>query len=404
MIKMKISNKWFLLHVLFLISTMVYSQRGWTPQSSGITKTLTDVHFESSTKGWVVGYNGTILKTTDGGENWELQILQPSTYWEGVWFTSDTTGWVCGTMGKIYHTMDGGNTWTEQINEYIVDLYDVCFINSNTGWIVGDNGVILNTNDGGEHWYFQFSGTMQKLLSVSFSDVNNGWATGGTEIGVLIHTLNGGDVWTIRDPGINELLYSVFFINPYIGWVGLNNMIVHSTDVGDHWTEQLPEGADGPITALFFINENKGWALQGDKLYYTTTSGAQWTQQFSAPAYKFFNGIHFSDENNGWVVGKDGIIFHTTDGGISDITTLLSNMWNIFPNPGNGLYTISPDNSICFKDNFIQVYDAEGHPILKPFSVNGNKSILDLMDYPDGIYYVQIGNKSESTVKKVIKF
>jgi hypothetical protein len=39
----------------------------WNYQTSGTIETLTSVHFTDNNTGWVVGDNGTILKTTNGG-------------------------------------------------------------------------------------------------------------------------------------------------------------------------------------------------------------------------------------------------------------------------------------------------------------------------------------------------
>jgi photosystem II stability/assembly factor-like uncharacterized protein len=53
---------------LVLITT-AYSQSGWQLQSSGTRNTLFGVYFLNSKLGYVVGDSGTILHTTNGGEN-----------------------------------------------------------------------------------------------------------------------------------------------------------------------------------------------------------------------------------------------------------------------------------------------------------------------------------------------
>ncbi|MBK6641861.1 MAG: hypothetical protein IPG39_11840 [Bacteroidetes bacterium] len=45
----------------------------WYQQISGTEDDLTSVYFTDYYTGYVVGYNGTILKTTDAGFTWNAQ-------------------------------------------------------------------------------------------------------------------------------------------------------------------------------------------------------------------------------------------------------------------------------------------------------------------------------------------
>ena len=74
-----------------------YSQEGWfwqNPLPQG--NNLFGVHFIDENIGWAVGENGTIIRTSDGGENW-LELS-------------------CGTVN---------------------DLKDVFFLDSQNGFVVG---------------------------------------------------------------------------------------------------------------------------------------------------------------------------------------------------------------------------------------------------------------------------
>ncbi len=401
--KIKLLHASALLILITVFSLRVFPQRGWVAQPSGITKTLSDVYFADTLHGWAVGYNGTILRTSDGGEYWEISTLSPSSYFEGVWFTDTLHGWICGTMGSIYHTQDGGDTWTQQSAPLPGDFYKICFAGDSTGWIVGDNGVILGTVDAGENWIFQFSGVLQDLVAVSFTDVNNGWVAGGTESGVLLSTSNGGQTWVLRDPGTPDLLYAVFFINPYMGWLGLNNVILHTTDVGDHWLGQVPPGVDGPVNGLWFTTVNRGWAIQGPRVYATADGGVSWSLQLTALPFKYFTAICFADTAHGWVVGKDGIIYHTSDGGASGIDHHDVAAITVAPNPGTGLFYLTLSSALTPEDCKISVYDLQGHKIMTT-AAEGHISIpLDLRHYPDGIYFLRTGNEKKQVVEKIIK-
>lgn len=47
---------------------------GWFNQTSSVSEILMSVNFVNNTTGWIVGYNGVILKTTNGGLNWNNQV------------------------------------------------------------------------------------------------------------------------------------------------------------------------------------------------------------------------------------------------------------------------------------------------------------------------------------------
>lgn len=62
------------LYVLFFdLLLMQTNFAQWFPQSSGTTVDLKSVYFIDSNTGWVAGYNGLILNTTDGGTSWTHQ-------------------------------------------------------------------------------------------------------------------------------------------------------------------------------------------------------------------------------------------------------------------------------------------------------------------------------------------
>lgn len=109
------------------------------------------VDFPTSLTGWVVGRNGTVLKTVDGGVNWKRQASGSGLGLSKICFTDATYGFAVGAEGVILHTDDGGKQWTRQSSGTTSDLWDVCFIDRRHGWAVGYD-VRLRTTDGGKTW------------------------------------------------------------------------------------------------------------------------------------------------------------------------------------------------------------------------------------------------------------
>ena len=65
---------------------------------------FTQCCFLNQNTGWVIGDYGTILNTTDGGNNWLIQNSNTSDNLEGIYFSSVSTGYIVGTNGKILKT------------------------------------------------------------------------------------------------------------------------------------------------------------------------------------------------------------------------------------------------------------------------------------------------------------
>eukprot|EP00854_Cymbomonas_tetramitiformis_P028776 gene28776-35719_t len=74
-----------------------------------------DAYFINSEIGWVVGADGIIFHTQNGGNNWVEQNRGHLSY-KAVSFVSATHGWVVGSSNSILITQDGGQTWEQNIN------------------------------------------------------------------------------------------------------------------------------------------------------------------------------------------------------------------------------------------------------------------------------------------------
>ncbi len=97
---------------------------------------------------------------------------------------------IVGKNGTILRTTNGGSDWISQISGTSNSLYGVSFADTNIGFAVGYNGTIINTTNGGENWLLQSSGTESWLYSISIISVSNATAVGS--FGTILHTTNGG--------------------------------------------------------------------------------------------------------------------------------------------------------------------------------------------------------------------
>ena len=106
---------------------------------------FTDIYFADAKHGWIVGHQGWILHTADGGENWEKQTVNTNEDFEAVYFTNLRNGWAVGDKGLIATTDDGGRHWALQNTWGLIRCLWMSFsLNSKTGWIAGQDGLYIH--------------------------------------------------------------------------------------------------------------------------------------------------------------------------------------------------------------------------------------------------------------------
>lgn len=84
--------------------------------------------------------------------------------------------------------------------------------------------------------------------------------------------------------------------------------------------------------------------------------------------------------------------------GIQQSTADVAELFTVYPNPSNGVFTIEAGNSTTAT---IEVFDAQGKRV-KAMQQTGFKFAIDLTGFPKGIYMVNIMSEGKLTSKKII--
>lgn len=304
------------------------SPRAWRWLSPRPTPAnLLGVHFVSASQGWVVGGDGTILHSTDGGASWTEQDSGAPRPLMALHFVDALQGWAVGgelayapkAMTEILHTRDGGATWWAQATGAAdAALNSVHFVDAANGWAVGYNGTVMHTDDGGKTWVRQSSGTTLPLYRVKFIDALRGWAAGGNgSSGVVLRTLDGGQSWLAQTVPNVQLMGMDFAADASRGWVvdGANpGRILASSDGGVGWGP-LPVVSAGYLRSIRFVDNSTGWAVgTSGAVLKTGNGGASWSAQSSA-ATQTLRDVFALDAQTVWAVGDQGTIRWSRDGG-----------------------------------------------------------------------------------------
>lgn len=372
--------------LLFLLSnSIVFSQSGWYYQNFG-GNDLNSIRFVNSNTGWAVGYNGTIMKTTNGGSNWSVQSVGAGYILESVDFADVNTGWTVGwnfSGGKIFKTTNGGTNWLAQSSGIDYDLYSTDFINASTGWIVGSFGTILKTTNGGTNWLLQ-NGPFSDYYSVIFTNVNTGWAVGLS--GKIVKTTNGGTNWISQTSGVSDDLFSVCFTDANTGWaVGLHARILKTTNGGTNWSVQSI-GATQFFESVDFANASTGWVVGSGGILNTTNGGTNWTQQITGTTNSFFS-VDFINDSTGWVAGFNGRILKTVSGGANVSLSLKFGIQGFWNNPIQVSDTVRG-----YLRNAVLPYNIIDSG--KVFLNSNGDGILEFISAPVGTYYLSIVHRN----------
>lgn len=244
----------------------------------------------------------------------------------GIYFLNGTTGFVCGgeknTLGIILKTTDGGANW-QQVFSSSLALRDITFINDTLGFACGDSLLIVKTVNGGNTWNkMELPYTpviIAPLTSIQFRDATHGFICGGEnwDKGIALRTIDGGVWWDYQAFYTTELTEN-YFINDTLGYLAANGAIFKTT--ADVLINNMLNIDGDFFTSVCFTSVDEGFVCGYDGgIYKTTDAGNNWKKvrkdnsSFSARTH--FNKIRFADSQRGFAVGNNGVVFYSGDAG-----------------------------------------------------------------------------------------
>jgi photosystem II stability/assembly factor-like uncharacterized protein len=296
----------------------------FTPSELSCSSPIKAISFASTTAGFLLLEDGTLLATADGGTSFSRRTAIPGTTAAGgggasaqaVFFTSDTAGFAVTHQpgnGKLYRTVDGGNTWNPVASGPFDSLW---FADANTGYAVGDSNLLYSTLNGGATWTAQpLAGASPSTLR-TISCVGTTCLIGTAEGTRLIRTVDGGATGVDVSPSSHKVFAAAFASPTRAVAAGENGTTVVSNDAGATFSP-VGGGIQGPFERLSATSPSVAFATgPHGTLAKTTDTGQSWSDVGVATSAAVIDAS-FPTPTTGFALDDAGSLLKTVNGGSS---------------------------------------------------------------------------------------
>ncbi|QEL20359.1 WD40/YVTN/BNR-like repeat-containing protein [Limnoglobus roseus] len=288
---------------------------------------------------WVSGTNGTVGRTTDGGQTWQfstvvgaekLDFRDVEAFGEAVAIVLSIGP---GGDSRIYKTTDGGQSWKLQFQNADPEaFYDaLAFWDEKNGLALSDpvkgHYRLIATDDGGTTWKPLPTDNMPTALKgegafaasgtclVTQNEKDAWFVTGGAKQARVFHTADRGQHWTVSETPITAAVESA----------GAFSIAFRDRDHGIIVGGDYRKPTEGGATAAVTRDGGKTWKLVEPALPFR--SGVAWAKDrwvavgtsgssvslddgvtWKELDRENYNSVRFTTAGAGWAAGPKGRI------------------------------------------------------------------------------------------------
>ncbi len=353
---------------------------------------------------WVATDAGKIIFSGDLGMNWNEISTQYSNGIYSISFIDKSTGYIGGYNSSVLKTENGGANWQR--------------LNGKTP----QPAIFLNTTDGGKNWISQNQLYLFGLASgddwrrLDFPDSDLGYFYGsGENIQKIYKTVNSGKNWeaTIYTGGLQLLKFYDRNLGFAVNSDYNGKFIMNRTEDGAQTWQSFILPASGWASDLEFIpgNPSNIWFADYSNLYFSNDTGKTWQE---IPGFSSIRDVKFTDANHGWMIGDNGSVYKTSNNGgmITNVNQekelpVSFELYQNYPNPFNPTTIIGYKLPVAGRVS-LKVFDFLGREVATLVNgyqqagrYNSTFSILNSA-LSNGIYFYRLTLGNYSSTRKMV--
>ena len=254
-----------------------------------------------------VGFNGAVLVSNDGAEQWSRLDLPEAEDLIGVAACGDGSFAILDATRKVWTSTDRGKSWGANSIDTTEALTTLTCGPDNKLWVGGSFTSIFSSADKGATWQHSSLEEDAMFTSIQFLDEKHGVASG--EFGMLVWTSDGGSTWIVGPSMPNDFYpQATLFLDLNNGYaVGLNGKILKTVDGGSSWTYEN-SGTEAPLY---------GMTMHGADLYAVGEGGVMlrrkagiWEQvPHGKPVRSYLRSVMSVNDRQVLIAGGAGALF-----------------------------------------------------------------------------------------------
>ena len=356
-----------------------------------------------------------ISKSEDSGETWVAQ--NPVTFAScifGINALNSDTVFAVGCNATVYHglilrSFDGGGNWDIKNISNTWGFYVIEFPSPTTGYTCGWNGRIYKTTDCGASWSSLATGSSQTFRRMSFLTENLGFAACGNDHASTnkIYKTMDGETWSlISNFGSSFIIGGMHFFDENTGVVvgtdGSKAAIKRTADGGESWIDVL-DGNFGFVLESLVFEGDVGWSAgkygNNSGIFKTLDAGESWFLDYDQLPQTPYGFANF--DTTSYLVGTQGMILKNVEH-VTQVGSIEKQVApQVFPSPAKEKI------NIVFAQNThilpFEIYNQMGQLMSAGYAHQADKIEIDVSSWPMGMYFIQSRNK-EKTLRNSNKF
>ncbi len=403
--------------ILSITVLNIYAQQGWfwlNPLPQG--NYLSGITFTENNTGYLIGSNGTLLKSTNNGIEW-VQTSLGNLYTISV-ATNDNYVYTsvydfCNNSSGVYRSTDNGVSWIQtSFNERLIPALAVIenYVFAGTWGCVYPGGVYVSSDNGINWSNTPLTNPDVESICINENRIYAGLVFNGNSAGGVYHSSDFGATWSFLGLS-NRSIMSIAVSNDRIYAGTLTSGIFVTTNNGANWTQTSLNNQR--VLSIVINGENVLAGTLSGGVYLSRDNGLNWIQKNEGLDTLYIQSLLISNDyifagSMGKGVYRRSLSEIVNVKQTSEILPSEHSLRQNYPNPFNPVTNISFDIAVTGNTKLI-VFDVSGkiiaelvNEILSPGTYLYSFHTSSL---PSGVYFykLEVGNYIQTRRMVLVK-